>query len=144
MRAGQENDSSRILAVLSSDEMKQYLTAVMETNEDVRRHFIATFSAKIARTLVDFKAIITNSIRPLALRHGFVHPSRAQASVRPVSQLIEVAHHHLSEGELETAIMICQAVIEKLVPAFQTIDDSSGILSGLVDEIGRASCRERV
>ncbi len=133
MSSVQDHDSSGILASLSPEEMRQYLASLIETNEDARRHLMATFPAKSGLTVADLKAIVASSLKPLAYQRGFVHPSVAMAALGPVSQLVDTASRSLLNEDLKGAITICQAVIERLVPAFQTIDDSNGILSGLVD-----------
>jgi len=70
----------------------------------------------------------------LASRHWFIHPSRALAALETIQDLLHSADQHLNNGKPENAVPICQAVIEKVVPSFNTIDDSNGLLSPLVSK----------
>ncbi len=54
--------------------------------------------------------------------------------MEPIGTLLASAQRALGEGNLRHAVTVCQAVIEKLVVAQEQIDDSDGVLGGLIEE----------
>jgi len=124
-----------VLSQVSLDELRQYIKERTEEDEDSKKHFLSAFATKTCKTLEDFKGIVEQSLRPLKRAHGFVHPQEFIRTVNPVKKLIDNAESCVHNGDFETGINIYVATLEKLIPAFDTIDDSSGILGDMVSQV---------
>lgn len=126
---------SDLLAKLTFEELKEYLKARADEDEKLKKHLLSTFAVKTSKTVDEFKQIIDQSMRPLRRNHGFVHHQVFMDAVKPIEALVESAGRCLEARDYQTAINIYLATLEKLIPAFQTIDDSDGILSAIVDDV---------
>lgn len=126
---------SNLLAELTFEELKEYVKSRTEEDDKLKKHFLSTFAVKTSRTVAEFKQIIEQAIRPLRRNHGFVHHRVFMDAVKPIEALVESAGRCLQVRDYQTAINIYLATLEKLIPAFQTIDDSDGILSAIVDDV---------
>lgn len=126
---------SDLLAKLTFEELKEYLKARTDEDDKLKKHLLSTFAVKTSRTVDEFKQIIDQSMRPLRRNHGFVQHQVFIDAVKPIEVLVESAGRCLEARDYQTAINIYLATLEKLIPVFQTIDDSSGILSTIVDDV---------
>lgn len=124
-----------LLSKLTFEELKGYVKARIEEDNALEKHFLSSFAVKRAKTVEEFKQIIDQGMRPLRRNHGFIHHQEFIEAVRPVEALVETARLCLEARDYHTAINIYLATLEKLIPAFQTIDDSHGILSSIVDDV---------
>jgi hypothetical protein len=124
-----------LLTKLTFDELKGYVKARTEEDNDMKKHFLSSFAVKTSKTVEEFKQIIDQGMRPLRRNHGFIHHREFINAVKPIEALVESARLCLEARDYQTAINIYLATLEKLIPAFQTIDDSNGILSSIVDDV---------
>lgn len=113
---------------------RDYVKARTEEDNDLKKYFLSSFAVKTSKTVEEFKQIIDQGMRPLRRNHGFIHHQEFIDAVKPIEALVESARRCLEALDYQTAINIYLATLEKLIPAFQTIDDSNGILSSIVDE----------
>ena len=124
-----------LLSKLTFEELKGYIKARTEEDNDFKKHFLSSFAMKTSKTVEEFNQIIDQGMRPLRRNHGFIQHQEFIDSVKPIEALVERAGRCLESGDYQTAINIYLATLEKLIPAFQTIDDSNGILSSIVDDV---------
>ncbi|MEI9921125.1 MAG: SWIM zinc finger family protein [Bacteroidota bacterium] len=123
-----------ILRELSEAETKQYLRELMEERRDLRKHFTASFISKIASDKNDYKKIIDQSIQGTRGANSFRNPSGVFRVMEPVHKFLEQAESHLHTGQHNKAFEITQAVLEKLIPALQYVDDSNGWVGDCINE----------
>ncbi len=126
---------SDLLSKLTFEELKEFVQARTEEDDKLKKHLLSAFAVKTAKTLNEFKQIIDQAMRPLRKNHGFLHHQVFSDAVKPIEVLVESARRCLEGQDYQTGINIYLATLEKLIPAFQTIDDSSGILSSIVDDV---------
>jgi hypothetical protein len=126
---------SDLLSKLTFEELKEYVKARTEEDDELKKHLLSAFAVKTLKTVEDFKQFIDQVMRPLRRNHGFIHHREFINAVKPIEALVESARERLNARDFQLAINIYLATLEKLIPAFQTIDDSNGILSGIVDDI---------
>jgi hypothetical protein len=124
-----------VLSQLTLDELRQYIKELTEEDEDSKKHFLSAFATKTCKTVEDFKGIVEQALRPLKRAHGFVHPQEFFRTMTPVKKLIENAERCVHNGDFETGINVYVATLEKLIPALDTIDDSSGILGDMISQV---------
>lgn len=123
-----------ILRELSEAEAKQYLRELMKERRDLRKTFTASFISKTASDKNDYKKIIGQSIQVVRGVNSFRNPSSVFRAMEPVRKFLEQAESHQHSGEHNKAFEITQAVLEKLVPALQYVDDSNGWVGDCIDE----------
>lgn len=123
-----------LLAKVTVDELKGYIQSLTEADDKVKKHFLSFFAVKNSQTVAEFKKIIEQSLSPLKRRHGFVHYQVFLQAVKPIEALVNSARHCVDAGDFQTGINIYMAVLDKLIPALRTIDDSNGILSTIVND----------
>ncbi len=126
---------SDLLSKLTFEELKEFVKARAEEDDKLKKHLLSAFAVKKSKTVDEFKQIIDQAMRPLRKNHGFVHHQVFSEAVKPIEVLVESARRCLEARDYQTAINIYMATLEKLIPAFQTIDDSSGILSSIVEDV---------
>jgi uncharacterized Zn finger protein len=126
---------SDLLSILTFEELKEFVKARTEEDDKLRRHLLSAFAVKTSKTVGEFKQIIDQAMRPLRKNHGFVHHQEFIDAVKPIEALVESARRCLDARDYQTAINIYLATLEKLIPVFQTIDDSSGMLSTIVEDV---------
>jgi hypothetical protein len=124
-----------LLSSITFEELKEYVKARTAEDNDLKKHLLSSFAVKTAKTIEEFKQIIDQAMRPLRRNHGFIHYRELIDAVKPIEALVESARRCLEAGDYQTAINIYMATLEKLIPAFQTIDDSNGIMSKIVDDV---------
>jgi hypothetical protein len=124
-----------VLSRLTLDELRHYIKELTEEDEDSKKHFLSAFATKTCKTVEDFKGIVEQALRPLKRTHGFVHPQEFFRTMTPIKKLIDNAESCVHNGDFEIGINIYIATLEKLVPALDTIDDSSGILGDMVSQV---------
>jgi len=129
-----KNTTEQLLGGLSEAELKQYLRSLMEENREVKKHFTATFIMKAASDKNDYKAILTQSVKGLRGAASFTNPDSVYKAMVPVHRLLEHAEKSLHDGSHEQVLQIAQAVLEKLVPSLQYIDDSNGWMGDCIRE----------
>ncbi len=130
-------DLIAVLQELTAEEMRSFLETQIMENDEFSSRFLARYAHRVRLGVKEYKAIITEAMYPLAVRHGFLHPSRAMEALSSVDEILKGAKVHGEAGRHEPAAAICQAVIEKVAAAYNTIDDSNGLLSPLVSEAFR-------
>lgn len=123
-----------ILDQLSSDELRSYIAGLVQSNGAIRKDFMATFAAKTANSVADYKVIVSQALQPLKRNHGFVSAASMTETMEPIQKLLGLACRSMHDDKPEIALMICQAIIEKMAPALNTVDDSNGILSDTIRE----------
>ncbi len=123
-----------LLAKVTVDELKGYIQSLTEADDKIKKHFLSFFAVKNSQTVAEFKKIIEQSLSPVKRRHGFVHYQVFLQAVKPIEALVNSARHCLDTGDFQTGINIYIAVLDKLIPALRTIDDSNGILSTIVED----------
>jgi hypothetical protein len=126
--------TDKILDQLSESELKEYMRQLLEDNREIKKHFTAVFTAKIATGKNDYRALITQSIQGLRGARSFSDGASVHRAMIPVHKILEQAKKSLHAGKYEQVADITQAVMEKLVPALQYIDDSNGYLSDCISE----------
>jgi hypothetical protein len=126
---------TNLLSKLTFEELKEYVKTRAEEDGDLKKHLLSSFAVKTSKTVEEFKQIIDQGMRPLRRNHGFIHHQEFIDAVKPIEALVESARRCLDVRDYQTAINIYLATLEKLIPAFQTIDDSNGILSSIVDDV---------
>lgn len=126
---------SDLLSKLTFEELKEFVKARAEEDDKLKKHLLSAFAVKTSKTVDEFKQIVDQAMRPLRKNHGFVHHQVFSDAVKPIEVLVESARRCLEARDYQTAINIYLATLEKLIPAFQTIDDSSGVLSTIADDI---------
>lgn len=119
---------------LTEKELKDYVTALISENSDVKKHFNATFAWKHATSKNDYKAIITKSMQSLRGAVSFRDPDAVYKAMEPVRILLKQAENSLHNSRYLQSFHITQAVLEKLVPSLLTIDDSNGWISAEINE----------
>ena len=129
-----KNTTEQLLDGLSQEDLKQYLRSLMEENREVKKHFTATFIMKTASDKNDYKAILTQALKGLRGATSFTNPDSVYKAMVPVNKLLEQAEKNLHEGRHEQGVQIAQAVLEKLVPSLQYIDDSNGWIGDCIDK----------
>ena len=129
-----KNTTEQLLDGLSQEDLKQYLRSLMEENREVKKHFTATFIMKTSSDKNDYEAILTQALKGLRGATSFTNPDSVYKAMVPVNKLLEQAEKNLHEGRHEQGIQIAQAVLEKLVPSLQYIDDSNGWMGDCIDK----------
>ena len=129
------NKVTELLSKLTFEELKGYVKARTEEDNDLKKHFLSSFAVKTSKTVEEFKQIIDQGMRPIRRNHGIIQHQEFIDAVKPIEALVESARRCLEARDYQTAINIYLATLEKLIPAFQTIDDSNGILSSIVDDV---------
>lgn len=129
-----ENPAEKILALLTVDDLRSYLKELTDENREIKKHFISTFASRTATDKSDYKAIITSALQGLRGARSFTDRGSVHRAMIPINKLLEQAENHLNRGSHESAIYICQAVMEKLVPALQYVDDSNGWMGNSINQ----------
>ncbi len=122
-----------LLSKVTFEELKDYVKAYTNRDTQFKNHFLSAFAAKTCKTIADFKGIIEQALRPLKRKHGFIHFQEFENAVKPIESLVESADQCLTQNDFQTGVNIYLATLEKLIPALETIDDSDGILSSIID-----------
>lgn len=122
-----------LLSKVTFEELKDYVKLYADNDTEFKSHLLSSFAAKTCKTVADFKAVIEQALRPLKRKHGFVHFQEFGNAVKPIESLVESADQCLTQNNFQTGVNIYLAALEKLIPALETIDDSDGILSSIID-----------
>lgn len=122
-----------LLSKVTFEELKDYIKSYTDNDNEFKNHLLASFAAKTCKTVADFKGVIEQSLRPLKRKHGFIHFQEFNNAVKPIESLVESASQCMMQNDLQTGVNIYLAILEKLIPALEIIDDSDGILSSIID-----------
>lgn len=122
-----------LLSKVTFEELKDYVKLYTDNDTEFKNHLLSSFAAKTCKTVADFKAVIEQALRPLKRKHGFIHFQEFGNAVKPIESLVESADQCLTQNDFQTGVNIYLATLEKLIPALETIDDSDGILSSIID-----------
>jgi len=123
-----------LLSKVTFEELKDYIKSYSNNDAKFKNHLLSSFAAKNCKTVAEFKAVIEQALRPLKRKHGFIHFQEYTNAVKPIESLVESASRCLMQNDFQTGINIYLATLEKLIPALETIDDSDGILSSIIDD----------
>lgn len=80
-----------LLSKLTFEELKEYVKARTDDDNDLKKHLLSSFAVKTAKTIEEFKQIIDQAMRPLRRNHGFIHPQEFIGAVKPIEALVESA-----------------------------------------------------
>ncbi|MEJ1242145.1 SWIM zinc finger family protein [Chryseolinea sp. T2] len=118
---------------LSKEELSGFMKHAFERDPQLRKEFVATFSAKTAASKKDYKEIITAALQGLKGARSFRDRGAVVRSMQVVWKLLTQAEEGITTHPART-LQITQAVLEKLVPALQYVDDSNGDLGGGIEQ----------
>ncbi len=80
---------STILSQLTFEELKDYIKNLAGEDDKFKKHFLSTFAVKNSKTVEEFKKIIDQALRPLKVRHGFVHYQVFLHAAMPIEALLK-------------------------------------------------------
>ena len=122
-----------LLSKVTFEELKDYVKLYTNNDTEFKNHLLSSFAAKSCKTVADFKGVIEQALRPLKRKHGFVKFHEFDNAVKPIEALVESASQCMMQNDFQTGVNIYLATLEKLIPALETIDDSDGVLSSIID-----------
>ena len=122
-----------LLDKLSKEELVGFMKKAFEREPQLRKEFLATFSAKTASSKKDYKEIIAAALQGLKGARTFRDWSAISRTMDVVWNLLKQAEESITTDPART-LQITQAVVEKMVPALQYVDDSNGDLSGGIQQ----------
>ena len=122
-----------LLSKVTFEELKDYVKLYTNNDTEFKNHLLSSFAAKSCKTVADFKGVIEQALRPLKRKHGFVKFHEFDNAVKPIEALVEGASQCMMQNDFQTGVNIYLATLEKLIPALETIDDSDGVLSSIID-----------
>ena len=122
-----------LLSKVTFEELKDYVKLYTNNDTEFKSHLLSSFAAKSCKTVADFKGVIEQALRPLKRKHGFVKFHEFDNAVKPIEALVESASQCMMQNDFQTGVNIYLATLEKLIPALETIDDSDGVLSSIID-----------
>ena len=119
----------------SVDELKELIRTEAKKNALFRNHVLSHlehYNENISKDL--YQKQLKAMIRSATDRYGFIDWNKARALGRAVYELLDSAKKQIDHGSFEKAAMVCFAVMEEMLEAFNGADDSNGDIGGCIDE----------
>jgi hypothetical protein len=83
---------------------------------------------------MDFRRLVKDALRSGRGEYGYIDYSGATRAGRKLGDLLNQADRWLSDGDVEKAVGIYEAVIDETVPVMEQADDSNGELGGSLNQ----------
>lgn len=132
-KKGKHAAAEVLLDKISKEELLEFMKQSFERDPQLRKNFVATFSAKTAASKKDYKEIITAALQGLKGARSFRDRGAVVRSMEVIWKLLTQAEVTITTDP-ERTLQISQAVLEKLVPALQYVDDSNGDVGGGIEQ----------
>jgi hypothetical protein len=80
----------------------------------------------------EYRQIIQGTVDAIRGRHGYIGYWQAQHAVGGAEMVLDKAREFLKKKKPEQALIICQCVLEEMVPLLQEADDSNGAIGDVI------------
>lgn len=126
-----------LMEQLPEEDMRIYLKEVLLKDKPLRSRFFLRFSPD-ERTLdkSSYKKHVRDILEPIKHQGQSYDPwndFNSYTDTSPLMDLLDDAAEHIETGHYESAITLCQAVIEESVPSLQYVHDSDGGLWEVIE-----------
>ncbi|QHI37670.1 hypothetical protein IMCC3317_30510 [Kordia antarctica] len=133
-----KNIVTQIKEILNALTEKELYDLVLETakeNKEFRNSIISKHALKNDTVdLSTYERIIKDLIRTHKGRYGYIEYRSATKIGNEVYKFIEQAAQFLEEEKYENTSIICQAIINVMIPGLHEVDDSSGVFHSRIDD----------
>ena len=108
-------------------DLRKFLSEYARYHPEIRRDFLAKFTeADAPDAWRDYAAVIRESARAGAGRHGFIDYSYSFQVMQPVHKMLQQAYDMLEHKDYQGAWHIARAVMQEVPKLIQRMDDSGG------------------
>ncbi len=126
-RKTQKEQISEIFKKADKADLKKFIQNQIDFNTSLRHTFLAYFADLIEDDMLPkYKQMVKNFIKAASDDYGFIDYNSSFDFADNIQTLLDKAEILLGKGNLEESIAICQAVVNGLADAIQSMDDSSG------------------
>lgn len=80
----------------------------------------------------EYRQIIQDVVDAVRGRHGYIGYWQASRAVNGAEMVLDKAQEFLEKKHPDRALLICQCVLEEMVPLLQEADDSNGAIGGVI------------
>jgi hypothetical protein len=121
------------LETLSAPQLNNLVWQAAAESDDFFNHLALQAQKELGGTdKREYVRILRRSLSSAQDRHGFIDYVHSRQAAQGANELLRQADE-VEKRRPRAAIMIYQAVIETLVPALQSCDDSNGDIGGAID-----------
>ena len=125
----------KLLKQLTAEELKAFISDACTHDKSLRRLFIAKY---ISRLYPESKELYDRQVEKLvetyADRYGFIGYHESSQLGSAVCEMVEEARLCVETGEKQKALYLSEAVIEGMIQAIDSADDSNGEIGGCLEE----------
>jgi hypothetical protein len=121
-----EKKISLLLNKMNSEDLAEILLRIALANKTVRDDLITNYAYLIGDNSVQSYMKIMTPWFSSAKRQGFITYYSSYDLARKLNGLNKLAERAFNNGELDTALRLSLALVAKIVPAYNQMDDSSG------------------
>ncbi len=133
-KAKRKNKVEEIFKKTSKDELQQFIVSQLRRDNSLKNTFIAYFAEHLNDDVDEKYRTIVDSIYKAAQgQYGLIDYYSAKTLIDPLFDLAQKAEVLLSKDNVSEALAICKALIEKVPVFVQSMDDSDGGASDVMD-----------
>lgn len=126
-RKSRQDHIEEIFEKAGIDELQKFLRMQLGRNKEVRYEFLSYFADLIDEDMKPkYKRLVADIIKASEDNHGFIDYRRSFEFARRIDGLIGKADQLIERKNYFESIIICQSVLEGLLEAIHSMDDSSG------------------
>ena len=130
-----------MLAKASKEDLVELIKEEVGSNTAFRNRIMVVLEQYNDNISKEFYAKQIKSILKTAKgRYGFVDWQSSKAMGRALDQLLDAAQKAFDRKNYQSALCICFAVMEELIPALNEVDDSSGEIGGCITSAYELLC----
>ena len=124
-----------LLETVDPGDLKQFVREQASENVQFRNLVLATFATPDSGGSKSYYTQqLTAILRSGKDSSGFIGWSASNRVARGVVNILEIARKHFKARNEREGLLVCMAIMEKLVGALQYADDSDGSISGCISD----------
>lgn len=119
------------LQLTPHDRLVGILLDLAESDRQLSNHLMVRLDVT-GENVKNYKTIVSDALRAGKREYGFIDYRGSMEAARKISELLNQADRMRSEGRVNQAIAIYQAILEKVTGVISHADDSSGSLGSCI------------
>lgn len=124
-----------LLEAVDPGDLKQFVREQASQSVQFRNLVLATFATPDSGESKSFYTQqLTAIVRSAKDRSGFIGWSESNRVAKGVANILEMAHKHFEARNYREGVLVCIAVMEKLLGALDHADDSDGSIAGCISD----------
>jgi hypothetical protein len=127
------SDIKTIVSDLSKEELIHIILDFCGEYQEIEKKLIFKYTSNNKDVISNSKKLIREHIKK-AKKHGFIEWRNVGAALCGAEMTLEKAQKKIKDGEIETAVLLCIAVLSIVVEMLQYSDDSNGVIGAVIVE----------